>query len=166
MYCTQCGNKTPEKANFCSKCGSPTSISPSPTNTNPGNSKPTEDEGPAQNKTSTIKFLILCFFSWVIIGVITSEIMTPMGIAKYAEATFPTILGFWAARALSNSKDRGWISITSFPVINFLSAIPGSLLGVHLAKASGIMLFIANSSIAAMVIAFSLSITIFMSIME
>lgn len=54
--------------------------------------------------------------------------------AAYAEATIPTVIGFWLGKVILKNKRRDWAAIIAFPVINFISGFTGTVVGQVLAR--------------------------------
>lgn len=80
-------------------------------------------------------YLGLCFGAWLVGAVVANGISIRMG-SVYAEATVPTIVGFWLGKVVLKSKSRGVVGIVAFPVTTFLASIFGSALGSTLASHS------------------------------
>lgn len=124
MFCTQCSKPVPKDARFCGNCGSPTGMS---------NIRLVASGHHQASDMSLGKFLGLCVAAWIVGVIIANSVSILMGSA-YAEATAPTIIGFWGAKAALKNKRRAWSSIIAFPVITLLAGFLGTTLGLSFAS--------------------------------
>lgn len=169
MFCTQCGTATAGDARFCGNCGAPAqersnlgASSLRPTAAPPVAQRPetsvTENETFPRKPMHLAAYLGLCIGAWIVGAVVANGISILMG-SIYAEATVPTIIGFWLGKVVLKNKRRDWGGIVAFPITAFLAAIFGSALGGALASHnSGSMNY---ASLICLIIAFALSCGLF-----
>ena len=139
MFCTQCGKATAGDAKFCGNCGAPTqerstlgALPLMPATAKPVAQSPEASDASPRKSMHLAAYLGLCFGAWIVGAAAANGISILTG-SVYAEATVPTIIGFWLGKVALKNRRRDWAGIVAFPVIVFFAAIFGSTLGSTLA---------------------------------
>jgi len=71
-------------------------------------------------------YLTLYFAAWMVGAVVANSISAIMGML-YAEATASVVIGYWTGKRVVKNKQRDWIGIIGFPIINLIVAPIGVL---------------------------------------